>query len=291
MRIDRRADGGAAEGHDLDADEACRPPATCAEASWPTSGSRTRCRPRRARPRSSTRATPSGRSRAPGIEVPPAASLRARSCGTTGSAPRPRPVPRPLVRGRRQRQDGRHHRRVQRHRPRRGAQDRPRRRHPAARRAQRRQAGGDASARSSRSAGRAYVYPADLSDMDAIDALAERMFADHAASTCSSTTPAARSDARSRSAYDRFHDFERTVQLNYLGTIKLIIRLLPHMRERGRGHVVNVSSIGVQTNPPRFSPTSPRRRRWTRSRASSPPRRSATASPSRRSTCRWCGRR
>src|SRR5262249_39409155 len=29
--------------------------------------------------------------------------------------------------------------------------------------------------------------------------------------------------------------------------------LLPHMRERHRGHVVNVSSIGVQTNPPRFS--------------------------------------
>ena len=29
--------------------------------------------------------------------------------------------------------------------------------------------------------------------------------------------------------------------------------LLPHMRERGSGHIVNVSSIGVQTNPPRFS--------------------------------------
>jgi NAD(P)-dependent dehydrogenase (short-subunit alcohol dehydrogenase family) len=52
---------------------------------------------------------------------------------------------------------------------------------------------------------------------------------------------------------DRFHDFERTVQLNYLGTIKLTMGLLPHMRERGSGHVVNVSSIGVQTNPPRFS--------------------------------------
>ncbi len=54
-------------------------------------------------------------------------------------------------------------------------------------------------------------------------------------------------------SYDRFHDFERTIQLNYLGTIKLIIQLLPHMRERRTGHVVNVSSIGVQTNPPRFS--------------------------------------
>jgi NAD(P)-dependent dehydrogenase (short-subunit alcohol dehydrogenase family) len=54
-------------------------------------------------------------------------------------------------------------------------------------------------------------------------------------------------------SYDRFHDFERTMQLNYFGAVKLIIGLVPHMRERGSGHIVNVSSIGVQTNPPRFS--------------------------------------
>src|SRR5207253_8217606 len=54
-------------------------------------------------------------------------------------------------------------------------------------------------------------------------------------------------------SYDRFHDFERTIQLNYLGAIKLIIQLLPHMRERKTGHIINVSSIGVQTNPPRFA--------------------------------------
>ena len=53
-------------------------------------------------------------------------------------------------------------------------------------------------------------------------------------------------------SYDRFHDFERTIQLNYLGPIKLMLGLLPHMRERRSGHIVNVSSIGVQTNPPRF---------------------------------------
>src|SRR5687767_11960409 len=52
---------------------------------------------------------------------------------------------------------------------------------------------------------------------------------------------------------DRFHDYERTIKLNYLGTIKLILGLLPHMSERRSGHIVNVSSIGVQTNPPRFS--------------------------------------
>jgi NAD(P)-dependent dehydrogenase (short-subunit alcohol dehydrogenase family) len=65
---------------------------------------------------------------------------------------------------------------------------------------------------------------------------------------------AGRSIRRSISlSYERFHDFERTMQLNYFGAIKLIIGLLPRMRERGFGHVVNVSSIGVQTNPPRFS--------------------------------------
>ena len=54
-------------------------------------------------------------------------------------------------------------------------------------------------------------------------------------------------------SYDRFHDYERTIKLNYLGTIKLILGVLPHMSERKAGHIVNVSSIGVQTNPPRFS--------------------------------------
>ena len=72
-------------------------------------------------------------------------------------------------------------------------------------------------------------------------------------STSWSTTPG-RSIRRSvEVSYDRFHDYERTVKLNYLGTIKLILGVLPHMREKKAGHIVNVSSIGVQTNPPRFS--------------------------------------
>ena len=59
-----------------------------------------------------------------------------------------------------------------------------------------------------------------------------------------------RSVARS---YDRFHDYERTMQLNYFGALKLILAFLPGMRERRSGHIINVSSIGVQTNTPRFS--------------------------------------
>jgi NAD(P)-dependent dehydrogenase (short-subunit alcohol dehydrogenase family) len=54
-------------------------------------------------------------------------------------------------------------------------------------------------------------------------------------------------------SYDRFHDFERTMQLNYYGPVRLVLALLPHMTERRFGHVVNISSIGVQTGPPRFS--------------------------------------
>ena len=54
-------------------------------------------------------------------------------------------------------------------------------------------------------------------------------------------------------SFDRFHDYERTMRLNYFCPVRLMLRLLPHMRERGGGHIVNVSSIGAQTNPPRFS--------------------------------------
>ena len=55
------------------------------------------------------------------------------------------------------------------------------------------------------------------------------------------------------SSYDRFHDFERTMQLNYFGCLRTTMGLLPHMVSRRRGHVVNISSIGVLTNAPRFS--------------------------------------
>src|SRR4249919_1727404 len=54
-------------------------------------------------------------------------------------------------------------------------------------------------------------------------------------------------------SYDRFHDYERTMQVNYFGAVRLILALLPAMRERRFGHIINVSSIGTQTNPPRFS--------------------------------------
>jgi NAD(P)-dependent dehydrogenase (short-subunit alcohol dehydrogenase family) len=101
--------------------------------------------------------------------------------------------------------------------------------------------------------GTAYAYSADLSDFDAIDNLVEKLLADHARIDML-VNNAGRSIRRSVAlSYDRFHDYERTVRLNYLSPVKLMLGLLPHMRDQGGGHVVNVSSIGVQTNPPRFS--------------------------------------
>ncbi|HEY3959402.1 MAG TPA: SDR family oxidoreductase [Solirubrobacteraceae bacterium] len=101
--------------------------------------------------------------------------------------------------------------------------------------------------------GTAYVYAADISDMESVERLLERVLADHR-NVDALINNAGRSIRRSISlSYDRFHDFERTMQLNYFGAVKLIIGLLPHMRERGSGHIVNISSIGVQTSPPRFS--------------------------------------
>jgi NAD(P)-dependent dehydrogenase (short-subunit alcohol dehydrogenase family) len=101
--------------------------------------------------------------------------------------------------------------------------------------------------------GTAYAYSADLSDVDAIDDLVKRVLDEHVAVDVL-VNNAGRSIRRSMAlSHDRFHDYERTMRLNYFGAIKLIMGLAPHMRERGGGHVVNISSIGVQTAPPRFS--------------------------------------
>jgi NAD(P)-dependent dehydrogenase (short-subunit alcohol dehydrogenase family) len=101
--------------------------------------------------------------------------------------------------------------------------------------------------------GTAHVYPCDLSDLEAIDALCAQL-ADDLPGIDVVVNNAGRSIRRSlKLSHDRFHDFERTMQLNYFGAIRLVMGLIPQMREAQRGHVVNISSIGVQTNPPRFS--------------------------------------
>jgi NAD(P)-dependent dehydrogenase (short-subunit alcohol dehydrogenase family) len=101
--------------------------------------------------------------------------------------------------------------------------------------------------------GTAHVHPADLADLDDIDRLAKEVLDQHGGIDIL-VNNAGRSIRRSVArSYDRFHDYERTMKLNYFGALKLILAVLPGMRERKSGHIINVSSIGVQTNTPRFS--------------------------------------
>jgi NAD(P)-dependent dehydrogenase (short-subunit alcohol dehydrogenase family) len=100
--------------------------------------------------------------------------------------------------------------------------------------------------------GAAFVYPTDLSDLDACDAMVRRVIEDHGHVDIL-VNNAGRSIRRSiEASYERFHDFQRTMQLNYFGAVKVMLALLPGMRRRRRGHIINISSIGVQAYPPRF---------------------------------------
>jgi NAD(P)-dependent dehydrogenase (short-subunit alcohol dehydrogenase family) len=101
--------------------------------------------------------------------------------------------------------------------------------------------------------GKAWIYPTDLSDLDAIGGMLEQVLAEHGRVDILINN-AGRSIRRSvEESFERFHDFQRTMQLNYFGAIKLIMGVLPGMIERGRGQVINVSSIGAQAFPPRFA--------------------------------------
>ncbi|MGO9102532.1 MAG: SDR family NAD(P)-dependent oxidoreductase [Mycobacterium sp.] len=102
------------------------------------------------------------------------------------------------------------------------------------------------------SGGTAHVYPCDLTDLDAITAMADTVLADLGGIDMLINN-AGRSIRRSLAlSYDRIHDYQRTMQLNYLGAVQLILKFIPGMRERGFGHIINVSSVGVQTRAPRF---------------------------------------
>jgi NAD(P)-dependent dehydrogenase (short-subunit alcohol dehydrogenase family) len=101
--------------------------------------------------------------------------------------------------------------------------------------------------------GTAHIHQCDLSDIDDVERMAAEVLEEHGRVDVL-VNNAGRSIRRSVGlSYDRFHDFERTMQLNYFGALRLILSVLPVMRKRKRGHIINVSSIGVQTNTPRFS--------------------------------------
>jgi short-subunit dehydrogenase len=101
--------------------------------------------------------------------------------------------------------------------------------------------------------GSAHIHRCDMADIEDIERMADEVLTYHGHVDIL-VNNAGRSIRRSVAlSYDRFHDYERTIQLNYLGSLRLILALLPAMRARKSGHIINISSIGVQTNPPRFS--------------------------------------
>ena len=101
--------------------------------------------------------------------------------------------------------------------------------------------------------GKVFAYTADLADMADCDRLVAAVLKDHGHVDIL-VNNAGRSIRRSiELSYDRFHDFERTMQLNYFGSLRLIMGFMPTMTQRRKGHIINISSIGVLANSPRFS--------------------------------------
>ncbi|HEY0620929.1 MAG TPA: SDR family NAD(P)-dependent oxidoreductase [Kribbella sp.] len=97
--------------------------------------------------------------------------------------------------------------------------------------------------------GQAEAYPANLADPVAIEQLVAKVLDDHGHVDVL-VSNAGKSIRRSvADSYQRFHDIERTNAINYLGPTKLVLELLPSMRKRGSGHIVNVSTAGVRTPP------------------------------------------
>ncbi len=101
--------------------------------------------------------------------------------------------------------------------------------------------------------GKAHVYAGNLSNMEDCDRICLEALSDHGRVDILINN-AGRSIRRSvKYTFDRFHDYERVMQLNFFGTIRMAMNLLPGMLARNEGHIVNVSTLGVQTCPARFS--------------------------------------
>lgn len=101
--------------------------------------------------------------------------------------------------------------------------------------------------------GECHVYVCDIADFDSCDGFIQQVIHDHGGVDILINN-AGRSIRRAvEHSYDRFHDYERTMQLNYFGCLRLSLGFLPGMSKRRSGHIINVSSIGVVGPPARFS--------------------------------------
>ena len=103
------------------------------------------------------------------------------------------------------------------------------------------------------SGGTAYAYPCDLTDDASVDALVRQVLAAHGGVDML-VNNAGRSIRRSIAlSYDRMHDFERTMAINYFAPVRLMLGLLPAMVAQQSGHVVNIQTWGVQVKAPKFA--------------------------------------
>ena len=101
--------------------------------------------------------------------------------------------------------------------------------------------------------GEGHAYACDIADLADCDRFISAVL-EHHDHVDILINNAGRSIRRSvQYSFDRFHDYERTMQLNYFGALRLIMGFAPHMLKRGSGHIINISSIGVLASPPRFS--------------------------------------
>jgi acyl-CoA synthetase (AMP-forming)/AMP-acid ligase II/NAD(P)-dependent dehydrogenase (short-subunit alcohol dehydrogenase family) len=101
--------------------------------------------------------------------------------------------------------------------------------------------------------GRAFAYPCNMADTDAVGELVSRVLEDHGHVDVVVSNAGLSIRRWISESYGRFHDFERTTNVNYLGPVRLVLGLLPSMRERGSGHIVSVSTVGVDFPPLRWS--------------------------------------
>lgn len=101
--------------------------------------------------------------------------------------------------------------------------------------------------------GSAATYAVDLTDLDVVGDLVERVL-DEQGSVHYLVNNAGRSIRRSLAlSYDRMHDFERTMAINYFAPVRLVLGFLPAMREQGFGHVVNIGTWGSQVKAPKYT--------------------------------------
>lgn len=101
--------------------------------------------------------------------------------------------------------------------------------------------------------GQAYAFTCDITDSASVEHTVKDILGrfDHVDYLVNN---AGRSIRRSVvNSTDRLHDYERVMAVNYFGAVRMVLALLPHWRERRFGHVVNVSSAGVQARNPKYS--------------------------------------